>query len=129
MQDESKATKAPKLTVDDVTVDWRDFSAGYIDRLFRAIGSRLALRTHFRNVTLQLTSIKPTDGQLPSNDIGPGTVYFTKDMLHSHTPFVLVRCKDSWIQLERVKAEGKREISVYDWVNGYNIKSHNELFV
>jgi methionyl-tRNA formyltransferase len=115
-------THARKLTVQDVTIaDWKDWSPLGLERMHRAIGTKLPLRTLFRGKWMQLTSIR-LPIHPPSHAAPPGTL-FVDEQLN-----VFVACRDQqWIQLIRVKVEGKKDIAVEDWLNGYSITLEERL--
>jgi methionyl-tRNA formyltransferase len=120
-QDPSQITHAPKLTVNDVTIEWNAWTAQRLERMQRAVGSKLPLRTMFRTRCMHLSSVQ-IPAHPPQHRGEPGTIH----MDHNG---VFVACNDGseWIQLLTVKVEGKRAIPVQDWINGYGIREGEQL--
>jgi len=142
-QDESHATKAPKLTPEMGQVRWESMDALEIYNLFRAISGRYKLKTIYQGQTVDLDELsiltmegdKTTDYSnyykypvripIPSQDLTtrnaePGDILFRNKV-------ICVKCKCSsddrdsrrdWIFIRRVKINQKW-ISAPDFQNGW----------
>lgn len=109
------ATFAPKIHRSMSWVQWERQTADDIDCLYRAVGSRIPLRTLWMDRTLKLLdyvgrchSVIP-DG---SGKLTPGSVMFLKE---SNT--LSVRCKDGWVGFRSVLL--KKRLTAADFYNGY----------
>ncbi|XP_062379931.1 methionyl-tRNA formyltransferase, mitochondrial [Sardina pilchardus] len=108
------ATFAPKISVSMSWLVWEDQTCDQIDRLYRAIGSRIPLRTLWMGKTVKLLDFV---GQCNISLSGfqssvPGSICFQKE-----SNSLAVRCKDGWVGFRTVKL--KKRLSAADFYNGY----------
>lgn len=114
-QNQTGATLAPKITKSMSWLVWEEQSCEQIDRLFRAIGSRISLRTIWMGNKIKLLDFV---GQLSVSLSGrdgtpqPGSIIYQKE---SNT--LVVRCKDGWVGFKTVML--KKRLSAADFYNGY----------
>lgn len=108
------ATFAPKINRCMSFLQWEDQTSDHIDRLHRAIGGRIPLRTLWNGRTLKLLDfmgrchgVSPVGGGAV-----PGSVMFLKE---SNT--LSVRCKDGWVGFGSVLL--KKRLTAADFYNGY----------
>ncbi|XP_062922334.1 methionyl-tRNA formyltransferase, mitochondrial isoform X2 [Mobula hypostoma] len=92
-QSKEGVTFAPKITVADSWVNWEEQTVEEIDRLNRAIGSRLPLRTLWMGRTLKLMDLVDVEEipHLPDatpDQLIPGTAHFHKEL-----KVLFIRCK------------------------------------
>ncbi|CAG8614983.1 5714_t:CDS:2 [Dentiscutata heterogama] len=134
-QDTTKATKAPKISKDMAEIKWNQITADRLDKLYRAISHQYSITTNFIEKRIQLHNIS-----LPSElkqqkiriktanikvNYSPGTIIYDSKSLDS----IYVICNDDkLIECRSVKMEGKNEISVKDWINGYGVESGKMKF-
>ncbi|XP_072321224.1 methionyl-tRNA formyltransferase, mitochondrial [Eucyclogobius newberryi] len=114
-QSTAGATFAPKIDKSLSWLVWEEQSADDIDRLSRAIGARIPLRTLWMGRTVKLLdftgqchSVVP-DG---SGKLVPGSVFYIKE-----SDIVSVRCKDGWVGFRSVLL--KKRLTAADFYNGY----------
>lgn len=115
-QSTTDATFAPKINKSMSWVVWEEQTTENIDCLYRAIGSRIPLRTLWMGRTVKLLdyvgrchSVVPADG---SGKVIPGSVMFLKE---SNT--LSVCCKDGWVEFGSVLL--KKHLTAADFYNGY----------
>lgn len=113
-QSKEGATFAPKISVSMGWLVWEDQTCVQIDRLYRAIGSRIPLRTLWVGKTVKLMDFvgKCNVSLSGVQSSAPGTVCFLKE-----TDTLAVRCKDGWVGFRTVKL--KKCLSATDFYNGY----------
>ena len=97
---------APKVTVDDVHIDWTA-PAQRVDRLIRAATPAPGAWTTFRGKRIKLDPVQPSDGQLQ-----PGAV---EDRGKAG---VVVGTATSTVLLGTVRPEGKAAMDARDWARG-----------
>ncbi|XP_059809074.1 methionyl-tRNA formyltransferase, mitochondrial isoform X1 [Hypanus sabinus] len=116
-QSKEGVTFAPKITVADSWVNWEEQTVEGIDRLNRAIGSRLPLRTLWMGRTVKLMDLVDVEKipHLPDatqDQLIPGTAHFHKEL-----NVLLVRCKNGWTGFRQVLL--KKQLTAADFYNGY----------
>ncbi|XP_059927084.1 methionyl-tRNA formyltransferase, mitochondrial [Gadus macrocephalus] len=114
-QNQTGATSAPKISISMSWVSWEDQTCGEIDRLFRAIGSRIPLRTLWMGKTIKLLDfVGKCDISLSGHGRPPipGSIIYLK---MSNT--LAVCCKDDWVGFKAVVL--KKRLSAADFYNGY----------
>jgi methionyl-tRNA formyltransferase len=97
---------APKVTVDDVRVDW-SAPALRVDRLVRAATPAPGAWTTFRGKRIKLDPVSPSDGQLD-----PGVI---EDRGKAG---IAVGTATHPVLLGRVRPEGKPAMDARDWARG-----------
>ncbi|XP_025754168.1 methionyl-tRNA formyltransferase, mitochondrial isoform X3 [Oreochromis niloticus] len=106
---------APKIKTSMSWIVWEEQTCDQIDRLYRAVGSRIPLRTMWMGRTIKLLDftgkchVSLSDQR--RNPI-PGSVSFQKD---SNT--LAVCCKDGWVGFRSVLL--KKRLTAADFYNGY----------
>ncbi|XP_030622365.1 methionyl-tRNA formyltransferase, mitochondrial [Chanos chanos] len=113
-QSKEGATFAPKIKSSMSWIVWEEQTCAQIDRLYRAIGSRIPLRTIWMGCTVKLLDFvdKHEVSLLGSETAVPGSIRYQKK---SNT--LLVRCKDGWVGFKAVML--KKRLSAADFYNGY----------
>ncbi|XP_068457665.1 methionyl-tRNA formyltransferase, mitochondrial [Clinocottus analis] len=114
-QSRTGATFAPKVSASVSWMLWEEQTCEQVDRLYRAIGSRIPLRTTWMGRTIKLLDFvgrchvsllderrKPV----------PGSVSYLKE---SNT--LAVCCKDGWVGFQAVLL--KKRLTAADFYNGY----------
>ncbi|KAM4602619.1 methionyl-tRNA formyltransferase, mitochondrial [Polymixia lowei] len=114
-QSQIGATLAPKINTSMSWMVWEEQTCDQIDRLFRAIGSRIPLRTIWMGKTIKLLDFVgkchiSLSGQ--GSEPIPGSVSYLKG---SNT--LAVCCKDGWVGFKAVLL--KKRLSAADFYNGY----------
>ncbi|XP_017314158.1 methionyl-tRNA formyltransferase, mitochondrial [Ictalurus punctatus] len=110
------ATFAPKINSCLSWLVWEEQTCDQIDRLYRAIGSRVHLRTIWRGRAIKLLDFVGKCN-VPFTEISsfaavPGSIHYQKD---SNT--LSVCCKDGWVGFKTVML--KKRLSAADFFNGY----------
>ncbi|KAM9824989.1 methionyl-tRNA formyltransferase, mitochondrial isoform 1-T1 [Syngnathus typhle] len=114
-QSPTGATFAPKIGVSMSWMVWEEHTCQDIDRLYRAIGWRIPLRTTWMGRTVKLVDfagrchISFADG---SEERTPGRVSF-----HKESDTLAVRCKDGWVAFKAVILN--KRLTAADFYNGY----------
>ncbi|XP_028812838.1 methionyl-tRNA formyltransferase, mitochondrial [Denticeps clupeoides] len=115
-QEQSKegATFAPKINSAMSWILWEQQTCVQIDRLYRAIGSRVPLRTVWNGKTVKLLDFvgKCNVSFFGSHKPAPGSIRFLKE-----SNILAVFCKDGWVGFRTVKL--KKSLSAADFYNGY----------
>ncbi|XP_046897772.1 methionyl-tRNA formyltransferase, mitochondrial isoform X2 [Hypomesus transpacificus] len=114
-QDKEGATLAPKINSSMSWMVWEEQTCAQIDRLYRAIGSRIPLRTIWMGKTVKLLDFVGTcnislsgRGRKPV----PGCISYQKEL-----DTLAVCCKDGWVGFKAVIL--KKRLSATDFYNGY----------
>lgn len=120
-QRKTEATFAPKITTSLSWVLWEEQTCQQIDRLYRAIGSRIPLRTLWMGKTIKLLDYVGRCHISLSDDRKspvPGSISYQKD-----SNSLAVCCKDGWVGFRAVLL--KKRLTAADFYNGY--LHHNRL--
>ncbi|XP_061611401.1 methionyl-tRNA formyltransferase, mitochondrial isoform X6 [Phyllopteryx taeniolatus] len=115
-QSRTGVTFAPKIGVSASRLVWEEQTCEQIDRLYRAVGSRIPLRTTWMGATIKLLdfagrchiSLADERGERPP----PGSVTFRKE-----SDALAVRCKDGWVGFKAVVL--RKRMTAADFYNGY----------
>lgn len=119
------STSAPKITVSMSWVVWEEQTCDQISRLYRAIGSRVPLRTTWMGRTIKLLdfvgkcNISLCD---PRRNPVPGSVHYQKE-----SDTLAVCCKDGWVGFKTVVL--KKRLTAADFYNGYLHQTSGGVFV
>jgi methionyl-tRNA formyltransferase len=117
-QDNSQATLAPILKKEDGRMDFSRTATQLWNRL-RGFQPWPGAWTHFRGKTLNVTQARP----LPR-----GSDLLEAGVLKVECDHLYAGCGESTtLELLEVQPEGKRRMSVKDFVNGYKPKSGERL--
>lgn len=119
------ATFAPKINSSMSWMVWEEQTCEQIDRLYRAIGSRIPLKTTWMGKTLKLLDFVGKCHISLSGQSGkpvPGSVSYQK-----HTNTLAVCCKDGWVGFKAVLL--KKRLTAADFYNGYLHQRTESLFV
>lgn len=124
-QRQTGATFAPKINMTMSWMVWEEQTCDQIDRLYRAIGSRVPLRTTWMGRTIKLLDfvgkchISFSDQRRKPV---PGSVNYQKE---SNT--LAVCCKDGWVGFKTVLL--KKRLTAADFYNGYLHQTAEGLFL
>lgn len=110
-QPEDGVSLAPKVLVDDARVDWTQ-SAVAIDRQIRACTPAPGAWTTHEGERMKLGPVTLTDGER----LEPGVLAVSKNS-------VLIGTGTTPVQLQQVKAFGKKEMPAADWARGVRVES------
>ncbi|UCD19932.1 MAG: methionyl-tRNA formyltransferase [candidate division WOR-3 bacterium] len=105
---------APKLKKCEVLIDWTEGAAAINNRI-RALSPHPGARTYFRGKELMILQARVGDKRL-----SPGALLIEDRKLHVGTA-------SGSLVLLAVKPEGKKTISVRDFINGYRIQKGEVL--
>ena len=103
---------APKLTPDDVRVDWTK-PARHVDRLVRAATPAPGAWTTLDGARVKLGPVRPAPD---AGHLAPGVLHVAKNEVLAGTGTVPVR-------LGEVRAEGKKPMPAADWARGLRLAS------
>ncbi|XP_044045069.1 methionyl-tRNA formyltransferase, mitochondrial isoform X2 [Siniperca chuatsi] len=124
-QRQTGATFAPKISMSMSWMVWEEQTCDQIDRLYRAIGSRIPLRTTWMGRTIKLLDFAGKCHISLRNQRRkpvPGSVSYQKE---SNT--LAVCCKDGWVGFKAVLL--KKRLTAADFYNGYLHQTAEGLFV
>lgn len=107
---------APKITVEDAEVDWREPAAA-VDRRVRACSPGPGAWSTLEGERLKVGPVVPDPDQ---EQLAPGLLAVSKNAVHVGTGTVPVR-------LGRVKAFGKKEMAAADWARGVRLAEGTRL--
>jgi methionyl-tRNA formyltransferase len=105
---------APKITVEDARVDWRQ-TAAQVDRQVRACTPAPGAWTTYAGERLKLGPLTPADGALP-----PGELVAGKNA-------VVVGTGTEALRLGEVQPVGKRPMPAADWARGLRLAGREVL--
>lgn len=110
-QDHSKATYAPKIEKEETLIVWRK-DAEKIRNLIRALSPKPAAKTFFKGKEIKILKAK-----LESVQGKPGEVI----LAHPKRGLIISAGKEG-LKIEKLKPEGKGEMSGEEFVRGYRIR-------
>ena len=113
-QDNAQATLAPILKKEDGKVDFGRSATEIWNRL-RGFSPWPGAYTIFRGKTLHIWRARPAATKIPSTE------------LKVDGGLAFVGCRDSSLELFEVQIEGKKRMSVKDFINGYRPKTGERL--
>ncbi|MBE0433991.1 methionyl-tRNA formyltransferase [candidate division WOR-3 bacterium] len=105
---------APKLKKEEMKIDWREGARMTCNRI-RALSPHPGARAVFRDKELIITRAQVVDQELP-----PG-------VLHVENRKLYVGAGEGSLVLLEVKPEGRRNIPVLDFINGYRVRKGETL--
>jgi len=115
-QQNNNATYAEKVTKDEAQIDWHQ-GAEQISRVIRAFNPRTiaytnAMAKQFKNRVLRIIEAEVVNGQTTNS---PGEVIkYDKDVCY-------VATSSGVISLKKVQLAGKKEVSIKDFNNAYQL--------
>ncbi|TKS70372.1 Methionyl-tRNA formyltransferase, mitochondrial [Collichthys lucidus] len=124
-QRQTGVTFAPKLNTSMSWMVWEEQTCDQIDRLYRALGSRMPLRTLWMGRTVKLLDFVGKCHISLSDERRrpvPGSVSYQKE-----TNTLAVCCKDGWVGFKAVLL--KKRLTAADFYNGYLHQTAEGLFV
>lgn len=112
---------APKITVDDVRIDWSR-PAFAVDRLVRGASPAPGAWTTFRGERLKVLASRLPTASAPDDaePAAPGMIRATKKQ-------VFVAATGGEIELLRVQPQGKKDMAAADWARGTRIDAGEAL--
>lgn len=113
-QSKEGATFAPKISSSMSCLVWEEQTCAEIDRLYRALGSRIPLRTMWMGRPIKLLDFVGRSQPCMSSHCAavPGSLHYQKEL-----NTLLVCCKDGWVGFRTIKL--KKKLSAADFYNGY----------
>ena len=115
-QDHSQASLAPILKKEDGTADFT-LSAEVIYNRLRGFQPWPGCFTRFRGKKFTIAAAKPNR---ESQNLSPGVILIKDNRM-------LIGCRESALELLEVQPEGKRKMSVGDFVRGYRPQEREQL--
>ena len=114
IQDESVVSKAPKIFPKDCLIDF-DQQVGMAHDFIRGLSPKPGAYTYLGNKRLVI--LRSSVENLDSISSSPGTVLDTPD-----SKFLQIQCQQGHLLAEKIKMEGKREMSVEDFLRGHQVE-------
>jgi methionyl-tRNA formyltransferase len=121
-QDDSLATFAPRLTRDNVHIDWAD-NAVAVSRHIRAMDAIPGAWTDYRGQDLKL--FRPQAEPEHDHDSAPGTVLHVAG--NDAAEGMRVACGTGAVLIREVKPAGRRRMVTAEWVRGRGIEAGERL--
>ena len=120
-QNDTLASKAPKLTRDNTRIDWAQ-PVAIIHDFIRGLAMKPAAWTTFQGKTLKIFCATP--GALFSEDLSvlPGTVLIAQGRLY-------VKTSDGWLELLFLQLEGKKSMEASEFARGFRQSAESSRFV
>lgn len=118
VQDDSQATDAPKISRDDLRINW-DRSAIEIHNQVRALSPYPGVTAIFKGKGLKLLNTVPADYII--KDITPGQV------IEVEKDYFSISTGDGCIKVLEVQKEGKKRMSTADFLKGADISPRDSL--
>eukprot|EP00794_Sanderia_malayensis_P015036 gene15036-16589_t len=123
-QPETSASNAPKITKDTSYVKWNSHTVEYLDRLHRAIGTKIGVHAYWKSKLVRFIDVKISDNELkktldsehPTSAYQPGQTFFKKKL-----KTLYIKCIDGWISVSRLQVECKQPITALDFYNAYMV--------
>jgi methionyl-tRNA formyltransferase len=116
-QEESESTYAPMLTSEDGRVDWGD-DARTICLRIRGLDPWPGAFTRLQRKRLKLYGCRPLSLSTPAE---PGTV------IRANEEGLLVAAGEGAVLIEALQLEGRRPLSVADFLRGYSLQPETKL--
>jgi len=116
VQDEEKITQAPKITKDDLWIDWTR-SAVDVRNKIRAFAPSPGARAQFRGELYKILRVEDVNDY--PNEPVPGLIY--------GIPYPIVDCVDKGLKIITIQPPGKKPIDGADFRNGYRL-ADGEMF-
>ncbi|ABB24331.1 methionyl-tRNA formyltransferase [Pelodictyon luteolum] len=111
LQDESMASKAPKLTRQNTRIDWNR-SAADLHNFIRGLSMRPAAWTTLGGKSVKIFRSAAAPQMSPSSPCAPGSLLIDDGRLYA-------RGTDGWIELLLLQLEGKRPMEAPEFVRGF----------
>jgi len=120
-QNESLASRAPKLTRDNTRIDWGQ-PVAVIHDFIRGLAIKPAAWTTFQGKTMKI--FRATPGVLLPEDASAisGRVLVNQGRLYA-------ACSDGWLELLSLQLEGKKYMEASEFARGFRQNTGNSLFV
>ncbi len=116
-QDEDQVTQAPKITKDDLWIDWNS-PAVNIKNKIRAYAPSPGVRTVFRGELYKILKVAEVGSEYPNEPV-PGLIY--------GLPYPVVDCADQALRILTIQPPGKKPMDGADFRNGYRL-ADGEMF-
>jgi methionyl-tRNA formyltransferase len=117
VQDEGKASRAPKISPFDALIDW-GFPARHVRNFVRGMATKPGAYTYFRGGRLKVHGCLIS--QETAEPLRPGTILADKKRL-------LIQCDRSVVELTKVVPEGRGEIDGRSFINGFHPQPNEVL--
>ena len=118
-QNEAEATYAPIIKKEDGRIDWTQ-EAIVIERRIRAFNPWPSAYSTFQGKLLKIFKAQP-DTQAPRTSAPPGTV------TEASPVHLLVATGDGQLAIEEVQLEGKKRVSIEEFLRGHAIQRGMQL--
>ncbi|XP_075145298.1 methionyl-tRNA formyltransferase, mitochondrial isoform X2 [Haematobia irritans] len=117
-QNEENASYAPKITSAVYEIDWNQLSATEVHNRHRALFGFKSLTSKFQMKTIELLELDlppPNTVQISNSMSSPGSLIY-----HKERKCLIVECaKNTFIEVYRLRMEGKKAMSALDFNNGF----------
>jgi methionyl-tRNA formyltransferase len=120
-QMEALYTRAPKIFKDFCRINW-DNSARTLYNFIRGLSPHPAAFTHHNGKILKIFKTACT-----SKDSGNTSILSTPGTIEIRDGKMLVACNDGFIEILEIQLEGKKRMSVSEFIRGYKIQNGDIL--
>ncbi|MBI5267659.1 MAG: methionyl-tRNA formyltransferase [candidate division Zixibacteria bacterium] len=110
VQDDAKASRAPKITPFDAMIDW-GFPAEKVRNFVRGMATKPGAYTYFRGGRVKVLACAVESAK--ADGTRPGTILADKKKL-------LIQCDHSVVQILRLVPQGRGEIEGRSFINGFH---------
>jgi methionyl-tRNA formyltransferase len=112
-QDETKEIKhAPKIFKETCEINWNQ-EADQVRNFIRGLSPYPAAWTNLRGTNFKIYKTEKA--------IGPKEIYAPGELVTDNKTFILIKTADRWLSIMELQAEGKRRMSVEEFLRGNQI--------
>ncbi|MEI6757886.1 MAG: methionyl-tRNA formyltransferase [Chlorobium sp.] len=120
-QDDSLASKAPKLTRDNTRIVWSQPVAA-IHNFIRGLALKPAAWTIFQGKTMKIFKAAPAGPSLDASHTLPGTILVDQGRLYAIG-------SDGWLEILSLQIEGRKPMEASEFLRGFRHDTEPMLFV
>ena len=120
-QDDSLASRAPKLTRDNTRIVWSQPVAAIHD-FIRGLAMKPAAWTILKGKTMKIFMAAPAGELLEAFSAPPGTVLVDQGRLYA-------KGSDGWLELLSLQLEGRKPMEATEFLRGFRSDAASSLFV
>jgi methionyl-tRNA formyltransferase len=119
-QDDSRATKAPKLTRENTRIEWRQPVAA-LHNFIRGLALKPAAWTTFEGKTLKIFRARPAGiACIPAD--APGSILIDSGRF-------LVSASDGWLEVLSLQLEGRKTMEASEFLRGFRLSAEPLILV
>ncbi|NTV06230.1 MAG: methionyl-tRNA formyltransferase [Chlorobiaceae bacterium] len=120
-QDDSLASRAPKLTRDNTRIAW-SHSVAVINDFIRGLALKPAAWTTFEGKTMKIFRAAPAGRSIETPSAPPGTLLVDQGRLYA-------KGSDGWLELLLLQLEGRKTMEAVEFLRGFRHDEESSFFV